>query len=223
MERRSERIDEAASASGENKMWEDIPSDWLFAGIGDFNGDGFDDVLFLNNNNSLTYWHGTANDGFVGNWNSASPSQWSDFRIGGLGDFNGDGRSDVLWNTAQNLVTDWLGASTSFIGNWDNATVQMWSEFQIAGTGDFNGDGRSDILWRNPAGLVVEWLGQTSGGFIGNWDNAMTLTNDWQVAGVGDFNGDGRDDLYVAASFHDRSTASAIPVFMPKPPVGDMT
>jgi hypothetical protein len=87
---------------------------------------------------------------FVGN----VPTVWT---IVGLGDFNGDGKTDILWRDTSGNVAIWemngtslLIGSSSFVGN----VPASWS---IVGTGDFNGDGKSDILWRDTSGNVAIW------------------------------------------------------------------
>jgi hypothetical protein len=108
-------------------------------------------------------------------------------------DFNGDGRSDVLWRNDSGRVTDWLAqADGSFLGNGLN--LNPGSSWHIVGTGDFNGDHRSDILWQNDNGQVTDWLGQPNGSFV---DNGLTVNpgTSWHVVGTGDFNGDGRTDV----------------------------
>jgi Ca2+-binding RTX toxin-like protein len=174
-----------------------LSTDWQIAGTGDFNGDGRSDILWRNANGTVTNWLGQTNGGFVGNFDNANLALTNDWQVAGTGDFNGDGRDDVLWRNDNGTVTNWLGeANGGFAGNFANANLALSNEWQMAGTGDFNGDGRSDTLWRNANGTVTNWLGQTNGGFVGNFDNAnLALTNDWQVAGTGDFNGDGRDDM----------------------------
>ena len=110
-------------------------------------------------------------------------------------DFNGDGRSDILWRNDNGLVGEWLGQSNGgFVGN-ANVNIPLENSWHVAGTGDFNGDGLNDILWRNDTGLVGEWLGQSNGGFVGNTNVSIPLEKSWHVAGTGDFNGDAIDDI----------------------------
>jgi hypothetical protein len=99
----------------------------------------------------------------------------------GTGDFNGDGRDDVLWRNDAGIVTDWLGqANGSFVGN--SASFTAGTNWHVVGTGDFNGDGRDDVLWRSDAGVVTDWLGQANGGFLGNLANAHhDITSPWHV------------------------------------------
>src|SRR5829696_716587 len=119
-------------------------------------------------------------------------------------DFNGDGRSDVLWRSDAGEMTDWLGqANGGFVNNGANAWfANLPSSWQVIGTGDFNGDGKDDLLWRSSGGEMTDWLGQANGGFVNNGANAWftNLPSSWQVVGTGDFNGDGRDDLLWRSS-----------------------
>ena len=72
----------------------------------------------------------------------------ADWQIQGTGDFNGDGKSDILWrNTASGEVDIWHMNGTTLAGRRGGS--RCLPNWQIQGTGDFNGDGKSDILWRN--------------------------------------------------------------------------
>ena len=112
-------------------------------------------------------------------------------------DFNGDGRSDLIWRNDNGVFTEWLGqASGGFVSNDANAWAVLPNSWQVVGTGDFNGDHRDDVLWRRDDGAFTEWLGQADGGFVSNDANAWAVVpTSWQVAGTGDFNGDHRDDV----------------------------
>lgn len=178
-----------------------VDNNWKIAGVGDFNGDGHSDILWQNSTTgAVTEWLGTSNGGFTSNQAIAgSNGLGSGWQIAGVGDFNGDGISDVLWrNTTTGYVTEWLGTSNgSFVTNNAAGTGAAGTGWQIVGTGDFNGDGISDILWRNTAtGYLTEWLGTNSGSFAPN-SGAGTgaADNSWQIVGTGDFNGDGISDI----------------------------
>jgi len=112
-------------------------------------------------------------------------------------DFNGSGRSDVLWRHSSGITTDWLGqALGKLTDNSSNFLTNPGTAWHIAGTGDINGDGRVDVIWRHDSGMVTDWLGTNSGGFADN--SATFLINPgaaWHIAGLDDVNGDGRVDL----------------------------
>jgi sRNA-binding regulator protein Hfq len=107
-------------------------------------------------------------------------------------DFNGDGRSDILWRGNDGSVATWLMNGSRIAGATSLGVVAP--NFQIVGQRDFDGDGEHDLLWRDiSSGRTFIWLmncGQaTQSGHIGTVDTA------WQVAGTADFNGDGRGDI----------------------------
>jgi hypothetical protein len=90
---------------------------------------------------------------------------WRDPRIG---DFNGDGRDDVI---ARYAGTWWVGTSN---GSAFSASLwTTWSDiaWQNVTVGDFNGDGRDDIAGR---ALTQWWVGASSGSTF-----ATTLWGAW--------------------------------------------
>ena len=117
-------------------------------------------------------------------------TSWS---IAGSGDFNSDGKPDILWqNTSTGQRVIWLMNGATFQSFVSFATLATsWS---IAGSGDFNGDGKADILWQNTStGQRVIWLmnGTTFQSFV----SFATVDTSWSIAGSGDFNGDGKADI----------------------------
>jgi cysteine-rich repeat protein len=108
-----------------------------------------------------------------------------------IGDFDGDGKSDVLWrNTSTGANAIWRSADSTTKIAVTGIADQHWI---VAGRGDFNGDGKSDILWRNlSTGANSIWKS-------GNSATKQVLTTvaelSWKIVGVGDFAGDGKSDI----------------------------
>lgn len=100
-----------------------------------------------------------------------------------VGDFNGDGRTDILWRNDDGRLTDWLGATNGgFYDNVQNANETVPTAWQVASIGDFKGDGRDDILWRNADGRLTDWLGATNGGSYDNVQDANEIVpTAWHV------------------------------------------
>jgi hypothetical protein len=183
-------------ALNDTAAYAQVPLAWKVAGVGDFNGDGRSDIVWRNDNGALTDWLGQSNGGFAINDSAAYAQVSLDWKVAGVGDFNGDGHSDVLWRNDNGALNDWLGQSNGGFAINNAAYTTAPTTWKVAGVGDFNGDGRDDILWRNDNGALTDWLGQANGGFALNDAAAYTTApTSWRVAGVGDFNGDGRDDI----------------------------
>ena len=81
---------------------------------------------------------------------------WATTTVVKTGDFNGDGKSDILWCDSAGNTSIWLmnGATVAQTGPF----VQIPNNWSIADTGDFNGDGSSDILWNDTSGNVQIWF-----------------------------------------------------------------
>lgn len=185
-----------------------------FLHIGDFNGDGLDDML-CHKRSTGRMWidYAAPGGGFSGTDETFTPiTQFCPFNEGAysdsirVGDFNGDGRDDLLCQPygVPELRIDYapLGGSlvqTDWMGFNECIGSETFVYFEI---GDFNGDGRDDLLC----------YGDSSGDLRINYANAaghldgvgwMRSTDLWcrvDILGitrliVGDFNGDGRDDL----------------------------
>jgi phospholipase/lecithinase/hemolysin len=126
-----------------------VPTAWTVVGC-DMKGDIF--------------WRNT-NTGDVGLWVMAGtqvsqsvgfgpvPLTWS---IAGIGDFDNNGSSDILWRDNSGNVGMWLmsGASIQSSGGLGNVA----SNWSIKATGDYNGDGKSDVLWTDNSGNVGVWF-----------------------------------------------------------------
>ena len=125
--------------------------------IGDFNGDGRDDILANRRDRRLTGIFFADEDGNVSNSNSLRlPTlniQGSSTNVH-IGDFNGDGRDDILaqrgadsGNTVRILFADENGGFRLQSGvSVLPQNLQIDGSWHRLHVGDFNGDGRDDIL-----------------------------------------------------------------------------
>lgn len=167
---------------------------------GDFNGDGFGDLLWRNYSDAgyvgvVTDWLSSSSGSWTDNWGNAAAWMDTAWKMNGVGDLNGDGRSDILWRNDNGTIGEWLGQSNGGFSGNANVAYVVSTDWKIAGVADFDGDGRADILWRNDNGAVAEWLAQAGGTFVGNPAVNSAVGTQWKVAGVGDFNDDGRADI----------------------------
>ncbi len=124
-------------------------------------------------------------------------------------DFNGDGKSDILWqyNNAANASDPFNGEAAIWLMDGMTPISQAIvgtppPSWHAIGTGDFNGDGKADILFQyndaanasDPSnGEAAIWLMNglmpTSPAIIG------APPPSWHAIGTGDFNGDGKSDI----------------------------
>jgi hypothetical protein len=140
-------------------------------------------------------------DYILGANSSASFNPATNFTVGSnpnsvtVGDFNGDGKSDLaVANFYSNNVSVLLGTGTGSFGAATNFTV---GTRPISVTvGDFNGDGKSDLAVANYNSSNVSVLLGTGTGSFGAATNFTVGTGPFSVT-VGDFNGDGKSDLAV--------------------------
>jgi hypothetical protein len=165
-----------------------VTVDWQVAGVGDFNGDGYSDILWRHDGGHVSIWYmehamhvGEACCG----WRS------SDWQIQGVADFNADGQADILWrDTATGkLVIYFSGlyevdeSSRRSYPTWHNwPGYHTGPEWQVEGLGDFNADGRADIVWRHDDGTVSIWL-INSGWYIGE-SALLPMDPAWQLRGL---------------------------------------
>jgi Ca2+-binding RTX toxin-like protein len=110
---------------------------------------------------------------------------------GVAGDFNGDGKDDILWRHDGGGTAIWQMNGSQVVSS--TGAGSSGTDWHIAGIGDFNGDGKDDMLWRHDNGTVSIW--QMNGSQVVSSTGAGSSSSDWHVAGTGDFNGDGKDDI----------------------------
>ena len=170
---------------------------WQVAGIGDFDGDGKDDILWRNGTTGENYIYpmdGLAIMPSEGYLRTVAVQSW---QVAGIGDFDGDGKSDILWrnsSTGENYLYLMDGTSIKPTEGFLRTVADL--DWKVAGVGDFDGDGKADIVWRNSAS-GQNYLYPMDGTVIKATEGYLRTVADlaWQIAAVGDYDGDGKSDL----------------------------
>ena len=164
---------------------------WTVFGMGfSTSGKNTADVYAKSIDNVIGAWT-TDDDGKVNGWETIGEFS-SDTQIVGLGDFNGNGQTDLLLRNTNGAVGCFFtGGETT---GW-NYFQSLGDEWQLCAIGDLNGDGRDDVVLKHDAGFAGSWLTQADGTMA--WADLDTLPEGFEIVGAGDFNGDGTNDVLL--------------------------
>ena len=134
---------------------------WRIVAVADMNADGNSDLL----------WHHST-DGYVAVWymNGTSlrdgqlldPGQVPvlDWKIVGTGDFNADGKPDLLWRHAtEGRLAVWLmDGARQLEGRALSPEIVSDLDWKVAAIVDINADRRADIIWQHADGRLAVWV-----------------------------------------------------------------
>ena len=180
--------------------------------IGDFNGDGASDIAFLAADASWHMVNGNSGAPFPPPWNGNVIPGWPADGRYFIGDFNGDGASDIAFLAADaswHMVNGNSGAP--FPPPWNGNVIPGWPADGRYFVGDFNGDGASDIAFLAADASWHMVNGNSGAPFPPPWNGR--LISGWPADGqyfIGDFNGDGASDIAFLLSLP--------PAVVPHPP-----
>lgn len=185
-------------ATGQGDYWGS--QKWM---AGDFNGDGKMDFaktwnsdhkanidVHLSTGSSFVMQRAATNQG--GYWDS---QKWM------AGDFNGDGKTDLVKSYEFNGLSDidvHLSNGNEFVmQRWANGQGGHWNS-QKWMVGDFNGDKKDDLVkvWNSDGKADIDVHLSNGDKFtMQRWANGQGSFWQTQQWVVGDYNGDGKDDL----------------------------
>jgi hypothetical protein len=196
-----------SSAPGSPYAFEGSPDS---AAVGDFNGDGLPDFVVAS---ELFCPHGCDEgvasvfvaDGHGGFRLASGNDGDAPIQLGQgpvlleTGDFNGDGKPDLVASEGGEL---WilLGNGDGTFAPTSGSPMSDGHDARQAVVADFNRDGRADLAVVNGDDTVSVLLGAGDGTFASAPGSPLTVgsSSGWGIA-AGDFNGDGNQDLVVSS------------------------
>ena len=169
----------AVVATNNLNMGFSTTSGWEVLGTGDFYGDGVSDVLFENTNSGTVADWRVQNDTASTFSVIAGVAPGSGWVYDGVGDFNGDGTSDVLWQNGAALAI-WEIQNGKLLQSV-TVTTPAPTGYVFEGIGDYTGNLTSDILWQNPTtGSTLIWEMQ-SGQVAATSQPGALSPGTWQI------------------------------------------
>ncbi len=212
------------SLGGTYPLWSSAASSGGEMDVGDINGDGYADLIFISQD-SIRTWIGNGNGTFKtsslhttpAGYICTNPNQCKNLS----GDVNGDGKADLIAMDRRlgggasnpNKIRTMLSMGD---GHYVNTTPQPMGPAYSTYYGelvtlDANGDGKTDIahILGGTGCEVYTWIASGDGTYTMKWQGGLNENlystdgrlHDDRMA-FGDSNGDGKDDILILNRFH---------------------
>ena len=130
---------------------------------------------------------------------TALPNLGSAWRLVGVGDFDGDGKSDLAFqNMTQGIFGD-VRIWKNFNPNNEIYWRQLKLVWDVQAVGDLDGDGYGDLVWRymadDPRDTGVSYIWFTNGNGVTQVRKRGGAPLNWTLLGAMDLNADGAADM----------------------------
>ena len=116
-----------------------------------------------------------------------NPSQVVDgnWKVVGVGDFNLDGKPDLVWQHTNGLLSVWLMNGTNLVSAvYLNPAQVADPGWRIRAVIDLNGDGRTDLVWQHMStGWLSAWIMIDTTAVNMVWLNPSAIVPSWKVMG----------------------------------------
>jgi len=162
-----------------------IDTNWKIVGAGDFNGDGKADLVWQHTSGWLAVWY--MNGRTMVSSQLLNPGQVADgnWKIVGVGDFNGDGKPDLVWQHTNGLLSVWYMNGPNLVGAVFLNPAQVADPgWKIRAVIDLNGDGKTDLVWQHMSvGWLSAWFMDGITAVQMAWLNPSGIGSSWKVMG----------------------------------------
>ena len=188
----------------------------LSLAVGDFNGDGNADLVFVSNDRTVSVMLGNGAGVFTLATGSPFAASDENFTSIAVADFNGDRKADLALASASPPVAGygtssfsiWLGDGRGQFTLGSLNPVPSAATSLILAVGDFDGNGKPDLAVAGGAApssgtpAVTLWLGNGDGSFAETKGSPIWTGNAFQTLAVFDANGDGKADLALSPALN---------------------
>jgi hypothetical protein len=142
---------------------------YFVGAVGDFNGDGYADLVFTSANRDLWMWTNIHGGHFSSVQFGTYPANW---QLVGAADIDGDGHDDLLWlDPSDCQFAYWLMNGSTRVGY---RIVSVPCGYYPVGIGYYSPSGMASLLWSSAANDL--WVWDSHSGAFASYDMSATLT-----------------------------------------------